>query len=177
MKIRFVLPAILATCVFAVLPLTVKADFYSAATSSAPEAGPGDLAGDVTSMFAVNTENARNLADVYGNCVENPQQGNWQGDPRQHQRQPVDYDYDSPQARSSATPTNTFVNFPPNGGDQGGRNRNPKDRDREREKNPPDEEDTGTTNTPVTPEPGTMILLGLGAAGLVPLSFRRRKTN
>ncbi len=176
MKIQIVLPAILAMCVFAVLPSVVQADFFSAATDSVSDTGPGDLAGDVTKMFAVNTENARNLADVYGNCVENPQEGNWQGDPRRRQERPVDYDYDYPRTQGDdhSRPSIMLMSNSPTPQNGGKRTNDDPQTDIKKVE---DEETPNPPTTPVTPEPGTMILLGLGAAGLLPLSFRKQKRS
>ena len=148
---------------------SAQADFYSAATSSGPQGEQSDLAGDITMLFAVDSENARNLADVYIGCTESPQQGNWQGDPRTVLEYPNENYINEP--RMDAV---SFASFTPTGG---GYDPTYFPRDRDPSRTPEDPEDPEDPPKNPTPEPAIMLILGLGAAGLLPPSYRRYKQS
>jgi len=137
----------------------VRADFFSVAMNTGSQKGQGDLAGDVTALFALDAENARNLADIYSFCTESPQEGMWQEDPRTLREYPTEEGMNEPVMMfASFTPTNR------GGGGGGGGGGDDDDDDN-------DDDDDDDDNS--APEPATMLMLGLGAAGL--FAYRRRK--
>ena len=164
------------------VPYVTHADLTTAATRANSDVAQADsIEGDMVS-FVSSSANERSRADVFGNCTENEQDGNWQGNRRREPPKTEDYDYDGdhPQARDRVTPVSHALPPTNRGGGGDGYNRN---RDRNRDDNltpgEGDKEGNGDlgSSSVVTPEPTTMLILGLGLAGLAPLSLRGRKKN
>ena len=156
MKNQTLLALFLALGISIAISQSVRADFYSAVPggSSSSSNGQGDLAGDVNSLF-YDPGAASDSADVHGFCTESPTQGSWQEDPRtfaDHQEpyyDTVPVSFTLPHSHEPTYSTSLPL---------------------QRREDPSD--------TPeIIPEPATMLILGLGAAGLLPLSYRRRKQN
>jgi len=158
MKNQTLIAMLLALGVSFALSQSACADFLTAATNTNSLSEQGDLAGDVNAMFSVSQQGASDLFDVYGFCTESPQEGNFQKDPRKLQT-PVDYD-----SVSGDHPVTPAVYQLPPSPREGGR--------RDRPRKPKDPDDPGDPKIPITPEPVTVLILGLGAAGLLPLSRR-----
>ena len=163
MKNHSLLVLLLAIGISIALSPSVRADFFSAATNTGSQGGTADLAGDITSLFAVDSESARNLADVHGFCTESPQQGNWESDPRTYVEYPDENIVNEPRITFAANTLQTYGGNPTRGWPV------PTD--------PTPTSDPTLDPTPedptIVPEPATMLLLGIGAAGLIPFSRRR----
>ena len=157
------------------VPGLTRADYYSAAKKASSEGEQVDIAEEEMNSFVLTSDDARNLADVYGTCTENPQDGNWQGDPRRR-RLPtptLDSENTTPQKDDNISLASFSMLSSPSGtGDNSGYSPN-----QDEKTTPPKNGDGGTPPVVATPEPATLLLLGMGLVGLAPLSLRGRKKS
>jgi len=156
MKNRSLFVLLLAIGVSIGLASLAHADFFSSTTNSDLQPSQGDLADDVTSLFDVDPENGRNSADVYNFCTEGTQEGAFQEDPRTIKEYPVEDAVFTP-GMAGVVAARMFSDIPPQ---------------QDYPPTPPTPPPPPPPPPP-TPEPATMLILGLGAAGLLPLSYRR----
>lgn len=148
----------LAVIVLLALPLSSQAGVKTIAMNSMLLENQSQ---DLSVEFVVDSQMQSDEADIHGNCAENPQMpGDEPYDPiRRLEKNPIDDIWDNWHSpNSSSSPTNFFLaSSPPYNRDNNNNKNNDKDRPSsgDSEKIPGEDPDT-----PVTPEPATLLIIG-----------------